>query len=262
MRVISDSRREGIITGPFGSDGKFKLKFNRGTRLTIGSKLVLRYKRYIFDKSKKIYQPEEPSDLDLPDEIPDDPAISQIIPIKSKRNKSRSVTVSNLEERQSTLNVISPSEMIETIKPIQFISVNEVNLPSITPETPISSSIQLLEQISSNNVSDNGNTNANTFSTTALNYEVRIGIVDSIKQESSGEMISSHNLPLYQVIVQGAFKMEENIRRFIGSEVLGAQGERGQLMGPYAKMGKCKVTFPNGFQSSVGSKVELHLVEI
>ena len=46
-------------------------------------------------------------------------------------------------------------------------------------------------------------------------------------------------------IVVGAFKMEENIRNFVGTAnvFLSDCKTQGRLMGPFAKAGKCKVEF-------------------
>ena len=49
-------------------------------------------------------------------------------------------------------------------------------------------------------------------------------------------------------IVAGAFAMSENVRAYVGATclVLGPVGEvvaTGTLAGPFAKMGKCKVSF-------------------
>jgi hypothetical protein len=53
-----------------------------------------------------------------------------------------------------------------------------------------------------------------------------------------------------QVIVKGAFRMEENVRLYIDSECIGPNGEKGTMIGPFAKMGKCKVSFPEGCPAS------------
>ena len=49
-------------------------------------------------------------------------------------------------------------------------------------------------------------------------------------------------------IVSGAFKMEENIRSFVPLlKALGPNGEDGELLGPFGKLGKCKIRFPKGY---------------
>ena len=61
-------------------------------------------------------------------------------------------------------------------------------------------------------------------------------------------------------IVSGAFTMEENIRDFAGCEVLAKDVEHnssitGTLLGPFAKLGKCKVRFPYPFFGDIGYSV-------
>jgi hypothetical protein len=64
---------------------------------------------------------------------------------------------------------------------------------------------------------------------------VRTGTIDSIKETPEGDVVA---------IVSGAFRMEENIRLFAGSSVVDANGcVVGEMIGPFAKMGKCKVKF-------------------
>ena len=70
--------------------------------------------------------------------------------------------------------------------------------------------------------------------TKSNNDIARIGKIESIKQTPEGE---------YVAIVVGAFRMEENIRAFSGSSASGEAGQEGVLLGPFAKMGKCKVKF-------------------
>jgi hypothetical protein len=60
-------------------------------------------------------------------------------------------------------------------------------------------------------------------------------------------------------IVEGAFRMEENIRSYAGIPAKGPAGEDGQLVGPFGKLGKCKVRFSGGFSGPVGVEVEFLL---
>jgi hypothetical protein len=79
-----------------------------------------------------------------------------------------------------------------------------------------------------------------------------VGKIDSIKveQEGSAAVIA---------IVEGAFRMEENIRTYAGAKAKGPAGESGELLGPFAKMGKCKVRFEAGCSGPVGGEVEILL---
>lgn len=78
----------------------------------------------------------------------------------------------------------------------------------------------------------------------------RRGTVESIKASPSGENVA---------IVSGAFRMEENIRLHIGATVTLDGKEVGQLVGPFAKLGKCKVNINNSAEVSVGVTVEIAL---
>ena len=51
-------------------------------------------------------------------------------------------------------------------------------------------------------------------------------------------------------IVAGAFRMEEDTRLQAGSVVQTAQGQQGEMRGPFAKMGKCKVIFRAGLSAA------------
>jgi hypothetical protein len=92
---------------------------------------------------------------------------------------------------------------------------------------------------------------------------VRTGVIDSVKSSSNAASDPSPLAPkvpvLYDTaIVSGAFRMEDNIKLHIGVPVRGPNGEFGELVGPYAKMGKCKVRFPNGISPALCS----HSVDI
>jgi selenocysteine-specific elongation factor len=86
--------------------------------------------------------------------------------------------------------------------------------------------------------------------------EIRRGFAESLKDpipvESGPKLFS-------MVIVAGAFRMEENIREFAGSVVLGPDGQVGELIGPFAKMGKCKVYFKHGLSGPEGCKIEIRV---
>jgi hypothetical protein len=94
-------------------------------------------------------------------------------------------------------------------------------------------------------------------------------------------------------IKSGAFKMEENIRLFVGSPATAVSTQDkgkpsvhhpthesicmeyavwdsvnlslyvhivlGDLIGPFAKMGKCKIRFPSGTSAAVGASVHIEL---
>ncbi|CAM9216778.1 unnamed protein product [Ectocarpus fasciculatus] len=77
----------------------------------------------------------------------------------------------------------------------------------------------------------------------------RAGTVDSVKPGSSGHTCIC--------IVSGAFRMEENIRDHVGAVATAPSGLTGSLVGPYAKMGKCKIEFSSTTGVSVGDTITI-----
>jgi hypothetical protein len=61
-------------------------------------------------------------------------------------------------------------------------------------------------------------------------FDVREAKIESLKVEA--EVIA---------IASGAFKMEENIRLYLGAKVYFQDKEIGEVIGPFGKLGKCKV---------------------
>ncbi len=59
-------------------------------------------------------------------------------------------------------------------------------------------------------------------------------------------------------IVKDAFTIEENIKVFMNAPVFGPRGLVGELLGPYAKMGKCKVLFRSGLRNEdIGQSIKI-----
>ena len=53
--------------------------------------------------------------------------------------------------------------------------------------------------------------------------------------------------------------MEEDVRRYAGSVCRGPAGAKGELVGPFAKLGKCKVRFPEAEAYLPGEQVIIEL---
>jgi len=75
LRVITEESDVGIIRSSYGTSGKFKIEFPGGTCAKEGDILFLRFRRYIYDSEKKIYQsykelvlPEKADSVRLSDE--------------------------------------------------------------------------------------------------------------------------------------------------------------------------------------------------
>ena len=61
-------------------------------------------------------------------------------------------------------------------------------------------------------------------------------------------------------IISGFFSMEVNIKERAGATVrIPSTKEVGQILAPFGKAGKCKVSFPQGISAEPGSKAELQL---
>lgn len=247
MRVQVESMREGIIMGPFGSDGKFKVKFEVGTRVTVGSKLTVRFKRYTYDRTKVMHQSSISESAHLPPEEPNtDPEPDK----NSNRNKNKKQSQSD----HIPTNDFSSNSTSSSIVPEE----GKVLLKSV----PVQASTAVAVAVASPSVAFPA-VAAASVSKIDIGSERR-GVIDSLKSETSTDGATQ-----VIAIIKDAFRMEENIRTYIGCKVIpeiycctsSAQAHTGELIGPYAKMGKCKVKFPADFQGAVGDSVVIFLTE-
>lgn len=56
LDVVTKSGLKGRIDAPFGKSGKFKVVFSEEHHLEKNEEFVINFKRYVFDKEKKIIQ--------------------------------------------------------------------------------------------------------------------------------------------------------------------------------------------------------------
>lgn len=56
LKIKHSTAGEGIIEGSFGKSGKFKATFPQSISGTVDNRLILNYKKFVFDKSSKISQ--------------------------------------------------------------------------------------------------------------------------------------------------------------------------------------------------------------
>lgn len=232
MRVQAESLREGVITAPFGSDGKFKVKFEVGTRVTVGSALVIRYKRYTYDRTKTMHQSAVSEFAHLP---PEEPNTGPEPDKNSNRNKNKK------------LPVVTSSAPAQLDSAQSFGKPTSTQPPNIPPSMGAPASGKPTDTVvSTPTAKSTGNE--------------RRGFIDSLKEETSTD-----GTTYIIAIIRDAFKMEENIRTYIGSKAARstetAQAYTGELIGPYAKMGKCKVRFPMNFGGAIGETVIILLEE-
>lgn len=93
---------------------------------------------------------------------------------------------------------------------------------------------------------------ASTDSTVPDKCTTRSGVIESLKEEND-----ENAERLIIVIVNGLFRMDENIRTYIGRMVRSPANQLGEIRGPFGRMGKCKVAFPKDFSGSIGTQVEM-----
>ena len=303
-----------------------RVKFSTGVRgLSVGSKLLFRYKKYLFDKSKKMDQ----SGLDelraeealnrVGDDENEDGGVSaesnEGINDVSNYGKIANIAEESAEKAAVEETVVNSSdditgEKLDIHAAVEAVSVQETASSASTtavplqtpppPPQPHSTNVQaavstpvsvvrttftplstLLSQINvtstANNTHATTTANTNTAAPTAASVSnssgvvtnaktvdilypagtsaethiIREGIVESIKIEDSSEIFT----------VKGAFRMEENIRLHTGAVAVSGALDNGicavgSLVGPFGKMGKCKVKFEKvGQAGAVGDSI-------
>ena len=191
MRLQTASNHVGIITGSYGAGAQFKVKFSSGVPRTcvyVGSKLILRFKRFVHDKTKRMCQFDRDFDHLVPDSTP-----GEVDMVEGEGEKARNGNVGGRSAGRGEIS--NKSTKIQTSKDKDRKTVN------------------------------------------------RKGIIESLKED--GEL----------AIVSGAFSMEEDIRSHAGSQVHivveGVQKGVGVLIGPFAKLGKCKVRLEEKYDAAL-----------
>ena len=205
MKVETNEGAKGRIVAAYGTDGKFRVKFNKGAKIQLGSKLVLKFKKYIYDKNMEMVQA-----IVTPEEELNEPDFMHIY-------SNKDIIVNDDEDEEQNVKKDKRKKKNDQIKTIDSILTNDKNDKS--------------------NDNNNGN-NSGDSNCSNGNSRLRTGIIESVK-------LADDSPNQYMCIVKGAFRMEENIRLYIGKQVIGPNGENGHLIGPFAKLGKCKVLFDN-----------------
>lgn len=245
----------GYVHSSFGSTGKFKIKFPLGvTGLRAGSRLVLRYKRFIYDKSKAMIQVNC-----------DYTPVSKRVVVPQPTSDSILLAADDIDDDNDDVNALTPrivagfaidsdgeddgvawavSEARSTqIEPVKFYSLNTA-VPAMPSER------HLVPPVDFSSLSIGSRPNGEKIAEITSNKS-RTGIIDSIKPNSSGVGVVC--------IASGVFRIEENIREHVGSVAISSSGQSGSVIGPYAKMGKCKIEFPSSDQLSTGDTVTVDL---
>ena len=337
MKVETERGHLGCIMGPYGSGGNFRVKFSEGVPVTKGSRLILRFKRYLHDNLKLMaqsgldeyaqerakiiadllqYETEPPDDgkklsnrqkkaekkellgrRSLPPDspslavplsadigtaiVPDSssPPVStgqnmfvrQVRPVANSNNGNdgnnfQGFTMSPVALHKSTAlhplgTSIAPIDAHDEAK-----SMSENTKISLTLEKqivgasrPSSDKIEMASnQKAITSEMTSGCTSPSISSWSSLTMlptgAVRIGIIESIKLDSAGSAA-------VVAIVVGAFRMEDNIRQYKDAPAhIRGKEISGELSGPWAKLGKCKIVFPLGINVTVGDVVEINIM--
>eukprot|EP01039_Chlorochromonas_danica_P003602 gene3602-3945_t len=211
MRVRTAEGRRGVILAAYGAEGQFRVKFPRGARVEIGHSLIFRYKKYVFNKTRFIEQQEDSESEEEKVEIVEplcavekrEDALPNKFGEKHKRKSSQSVPLPPAAAAASAISLApTPSP------------------PPIVPTSGISTATAPQKEEEREEEEPAG--------------ERREGTIESIKPDP--------DLPSNVIaVVQGAFRMEENVKGFVGSAVRGPRGAKGTLVASFGKLGKCKV---------------------
>jgi hypothetical protein len=257
----------GFIHSPFGATGKFKIRFPLGvTGLRFGSRLVLKFKRFVYDRKKVMHQDASYDYTPLSDRNALSAQEALVV------EASEEPTDAEAEESPDALNE-SDDDDIEAKVGIQGVDVSEISLSVSAPESnaEVLPSAAKLDEERSFSLED---IQKETFASGKMSHSVEISgnVAASLEQKSelhapvtsfpSAEVSPPAVAPMegrsgtvesvkvvgdeITCIVSGAFKIEENIRSSAGAAALGPGQISGTMTGPYAKMGKCKVVFNAG----------------
>ena len=242
----------GYIHSSFGSTGKFKIKFPLGIlNLKSGSKLFVRYKRFIYDKTKSIHQ----------DDIPYTPLLERVIvhPVSENlKNFGDGETLVHGDDKpggeEHDIRGYGADSDIEDYKSI--LEIPDAN--SASENMKVAAEGSTADAADSQTIDDVVNSvSAAAVTCSSLDLspheedigvpeKTRTGTIDSIRAAGDGGCVC---------ITSGAFRMEENIREHIGAIATTSSGKSGSLVGPYAKMGKCKIEFSDSTGIMIGENV-------
>ena len=262
----------GFIHSPFGATGKFKIRFPLGVKgLRFGSRLVLKFKRFVYDRTKTMHQDASYDYTPLSDRkalsVPETAAVdASVEPTGAEEEESPDALNASDDEdeakgiseeidvSQISISNSAPANNTEVLPPANGIDDKRASSSGDIQKESVASSRETSSQPISANapvlIEEKSETSAIADVITppsAVPIEGRSGIVESVKV--AGEEITC--------IVSGAFKIEENIRNFAGAAAIGPGQVPGIMTGPYAKMGKCKVVFSGGAVVKAGDSVQI-----
>lgn len=218
----------GTIASAFGKSGKFKVNFDQplSHKVKTNSKLILRFKRYLFSTRKDMHQDEAcffdaPPQDDADELLPDDNAFhtsgSQPVLPRAAGGGAAPMAASASAPSSKRLH----PKLAEALpQPVPICAATE------RAPTPICSPPK----------------------------EDRRGKVERLKG------VPAANGTYELIIAEGFFRAEDDQRPLIDSPVSCANGDQGKFAGPFGKAGKSKVSFaPKGTTAQVGDALTLHI---
>ena len=234
MALESEDGHLGTITGAFGAGGKFKVKFAAGaprSRVSPGSPLILRFRRFVNDKAKLMRQEQHDGAGTGAEAGPaasngdSQSAFASTLTLDDDGDKAkdRDAAVDKGKELVRTEPTAPTNDRKKSAGSLTLVAPRPAPAPAAPPPPPP--------------------------------LPPRVGAIESLKEPQDGNAEA-----FTMAIVTGAFRMEEDIKKYAGAEVAGPQGQRGELKGPFAKLGKCKVSFPQGLPAEAqGATVQIFL---
>ena len=162
------------------------------------------------------------------------------------------ITTDNTNTISTTTASMQTSTVTVGSSGVEVVTTSSTTTTTLPPELQLYSThtnkfnhIQYEEKTNQENNSHNNSSSGSS----CTDKKFTSGLIESIKF-AEGENAA---------IVSGAFGMEENIRRQAGADVV-CGGIHGTLVGPFAKLGKCKIRFPSDPSIKIGARVLIYLL--
>merc|ERR1712238_472075 len=234
----------GILQSSFGTSGKFRVKFPGGTRVREGGKLYLRFRRYANDKDKKMRQGEI-----LP--IPAAKSGTRLV-VNNNNNNNNGAAVADVE--QGKKGKIGSIQKISGAAESCSTSPSATSNP--TPNGDVGKKIGVISVLKGepwikNKDCDGNNTDSNNSSNTEHKTRYPLAIVSGL---------FTPDVDIRQMYIGAKVNVLLNGKKeVVGGGIDDKDRQVGNILGPFGKAGKCKVEFPLGVYSPVGTKVELLL---
>ena len=286
-----DYRYFGYISSIYGSNtsGKFKVKFTSGIPLSYvcagSTKLLLKYKRYTNDKSKAMIQTgigfndfdvRRDSTMSSNDNSMDSGAVSNMndemiqvlsnkvssVDIEDSTGNDNKITSNTSQDKKELVSAMDTSKDRKELVSAMDTSKDKKELVSAMDTSKDKKELvlsavgtskdrkELVSAVGTSKVKEElvpptGTSDASTRSMRENGVDNRPGIIESVKVGPDGHI----------AVVAHAFRMEENIKNYSGAPVHIDGAVVGELVGPYAKLGKCKVKLFSSDLVKVGDNV-------